>query len=381
VREQVRTWARSYLAGNETERLFEIGDMNHTVQLKRLSRGARRVVFLLPVFILLVGILVAEFILLPLVEGMPRSSMLMGFCANGRTTKMVDDTPINEMGFTGDVLKKKKAPGTIRILTLGGSSMFNRRMTERLKVKLQAATPVPIEVLGAALREHTSQSSVYKYELLSPYNFDYVLLYDGINDLWANHVSEKDFREDYSQLNAFYNHNFPLSHSIIARVIYRRFIYHAPRRVLGGAGFRSIKVLERNIQTLVDRMRKDGAVPILMTFAWHIPDNYTLKAFREHTLGYNNPDRYEEWPVEGWGTVAHVKEGLRRTNESINSLAAREGILLIDQEALMRSKSQLYTDVCHFSDEGTDVFIDNIVNYFKAKRLLDTPSKSRGAGG
>jgi hypothetical protein len=373
----MRTRARGAFVANETDRLFQVRNMNPTEQLKSLSKRERSVVLMLPALILLVGVLAAEFILLPLVEGMPRDMLLMGFCVNSRTTKMVDDTAINEMGFTGDVLEKKKAPGTIRILTLGGSSMFNRRMTERLKVKLQAQTPAQIEILGAALREHTSQSSVYKYELLSAYHFDYVLLYDGINDLWANHVLETDFRDDYSQLNAFYNHNFPLSHSLIARLFYRRFIYHAPRRVLGGAGFRSIRLFERNIRTLVGRMHADGAVPILMTFAWHIPDNYTVQAFREHTLGYNNPERYDEYPVEGWGPVPYVKEGLRRINVSIKDTAAREGMLLIDQEKLMRSQADLYADVCHFSDEGTDVFVDNIVNYFKEKRLLETPLKNR----
>ena len=49
---------------------------------------------------------------------------------------------------------------------------------------------------------HTSRASVIKYDFLSKYRFDVVLIYEGINDLWANHVTPERFRDDYVLVKA-----------------------------------------------------------------------------------------------------------------------------------------------------------------------------------
>jgi len=39
-------------------------------------------------------------------------------------------------------------------------------------------------------------------------------------------------------------------------------------------------------------------------------------------------------------------------------------VFLIDQEKLLRKDLVWYGDVCHLSEEGTERFIDNIINFF-----------------
>lgn len=146
-----------------------------------------------------------EVAVLPYTTGLPRNTFLMGFAATPNV--FVDDTPINSMGFTGDVVDVAKPRSTLRILTLGGSAMFNRRMAERLKARLSKASSDPIEVIRAALRTHTTAASILKYRLLAEYRPDLVLISHGINDLWANHVTDRDFRADYSHLNPWYKRN------------------------------------------------------------------------------------------------------------------------------------------------------------------------------
>ena len=70
---------------------------------------------------------------------------LMGFAGKPNTT--LDDTPINSMGFTGDVIDIEKNPEKVRILTLGGSAMFNRRMTEQLKESFNKISRRPVELI------------------------------------------------------------------------------------------------------------------------------------------------------------------------------------------------------------------------------------------
>ena len=121
--------------------------------------------------------------------------------------------------------------------TLGGSALFNRRMTERLKERLARDAPRPVEVLGAALRAHTTWSSVHKYRHLARYGFDVVLIYHAINDLKANHVAREDFRPDYSQLGPWYRRGPLLDRSVVARLVHERLLYRKPPFVVMGARF------------------------------------------------------------------------------------------------------------------------------------------------
>jgi hypothetical protein len=313
----------------------------------------------------------AEFFFLPYWMGLPRDMFLMGFAA--KPESLIDDTPINAMGFTGDPINLAKSPATIRILTLGGSAMFNRRMAERLREGLTKVSRRPIEVLGAALRTHTTKASVIKYKILRKYSFDFVLIYHGINDLWTNHVPIEDFRLDYSHLGPWYTRSLWLDHCLICRITYNQLFYRRPasywvRENL--ANFASEQTFHQNIAVLINAIRQDGSTPILMTFAWSVPSHYSYEAFQSHTVGYNNPTDYDSWPVENWGSPEYVREGLRKHNNHLHQLARIYNVLLIDQERLMGKDLKWFGDVCHFSEEGTDRFIENISEFFIQKNLF-----------
>lgn len=322
-----------------------------------------------------------EFVILPWHFKLPRDMALMGFA--GKPNTVLDDTSINSMGFTGDVIHLNKNPENIRILTLGGSAIFNRRMTERLEKSLNEISSHPVEILGAALRTHTSMSSLIKYRELSRYKFDYVLIYHGINDLFVNNVFVDHFRSDYSHMLPWYRRNLLLDNSLIARVIYNNFIWG--RRIFGmekiwyiypqatyienAMDFVSERLFRRNISTLVKEINNDGAVPVLMTFAWNIPSHYTLESFEANGVGYS-PTNYGRYPVELWGSVKFVTEGMQRHNKVILDAAKKYKVYLIDQERQMGKNLHWFEDVCHFSEEGTDAFIQNVADFFLENDLL-----------
>ncbi len=323
-----------------------------------------------------------ELLILPWYFNLPRGLALMGFTSKPDT--IIDKTSINSMGFTGDVIYPEKNPGKIRMLTLGGLVIFNRRMTERLKDSINAVSHRPVEVLGAALRTHTSMSSVIKYDMLSRYKFDYVLIYHGINDLFVNHVPKEHFKSDYSHMIPWYKRNALLDNSLIARVIYNNFIWG--RRIFGGEkiwyihpkgsnenemNFISEQLFSRNIEMLVKKILQDGGMPVLITFAWNIPENYSKEAFISNSLGYDNFVDYDYYPVELWGSVKYVREGLQKHNSILRHIAREYDVLLIDQEVLMANDTKWFGDVCHLSEKGTDKFVDNVTNYFIKHRLLN----------
>ncbi len=316
-------------------------------------------------FFLVAGVwLVAEWLILPKYVNAPsRQAYLMGFC--GIPGADVDGTVINSMGFTGDVISQSKPPGTLRILTLGGSAFFNRNMAERLREGLQERLSQHVEVVGGALRQHNSRCSLLKFNHLAGYDFDYVLIYHGINDLDANHVSPEDFRPDYSHFHPFFVRNALLDHSIAARVVYNRFLFKRAETVSMGAGHASERAYEQNLELLVSRVRETGGVPILMTFAWSIPEKYSEEAFEQGALGYNNPEKYNPCPVEMWGSPAYVWEGLSRHNAVTRAVAARLNVPLIDQEKHIGKDVKMFGDPVHLSEEGTESFVVEICRFFR----------------
>jgi hypothetical protein len=100
-----------------------------------------------------------------------------------------------------------------------------------------------------------------------------------------------------------------------------------------------------------------------MTFAWVIPENYTAEAFEAGKLGYVNPENYDRPAVELWGPVPYVREGLRRHDEVVRRVAEQMSVALLDQKRLMADRIELFGDVCHFNEPGTDEFIKHIVDF------------------
>ena len=337
--------------------------------------------------------LFAEFVFAPalfLMEGQPsRSFRLLGVAAEPNI--LIDDTKINSQGFTGDVLDRQKSPHTTRILTLGGSAMFNRRMTERLIASLKKIGSKPLEVQGGALRTHTSRHSIIKYKYhFNMYHFDYVLIYEGVNDLWMNHVSADEFRPDYSHAGPWYKRNLLLNNSIIARYLYDRFIWSSPKCNIydlwrgqqafsrggpqpvcyNGANFRAYETFAENIRKLVKLIRADNGVPILITYAFHIPANYTMQAFQDDKLGYVNPTHYDPQPVELWGAVDYVRAGIQEQNRIIRSIARDESVLMVDLDNKISGNILMFGDSVHPSEKGVEAFVKIITDFFVSNGLL-----------
>lgn len=315
-----------------------------------------------------VGLLLIELLFVPMkiTRGLDRSLALMGFYAPPGL--LIDDTAINEDGFTGHRLEAVHATSTSpRILTLGGSTMFNRRMTERMISAWQESFPEPPLVVGAALRTHTTRASVIKYQYhFSRFDFDYVLIYHGINDLWANNVEPLRFRDDYSHQNPWGRRNLLLDHLMIARLVFNH--RNPPSGAFpeesNQAGFLASSSFENNLRALIEDIRQRDGIPVLMTFAWHIPEHYSHELFQAGALAYNNPTRYDYCPVELWGSVEYVQEGLQHHNEIIRRLARELGVALVDQFANLSADIENFGDPVHFSEPGTDRFIAALTHFF-----------------
>jgi lysophospholipase L1-like esterase len=259
---------------------------------------------------------------------------------------------------------------------LGSSTLFNRHLGEHVKTALQQRTDKKVELLDAGIRSHTSHADVLKWQLLAQYQWDYVLFYDGINDLWANHVLPEDYRADYAHIDPWYRRNVWLDNSLLLRYGFNTGWHwlHQLNRTAGekwfpdyqfvfpkkpfvnAAQFASLTAYRLNVETLLTQIEQHQAQPVLLTFAFHLPVNYSRKAFMDNTLDYHNPDNYDKRDVFNWGPPDYVREGLQQQNTIVRQLALQHHVPLIDIDAKMSGKGFLFGDVCHFNDDGVAVF-------------------------
>lgn len=304
-----------------------------------------------------------------------RDLKLLGWRAKPNST--MEGVRLNSEGFTGAVLPvRREDPEEIRILCLGGSVMFYRSMAEEIRKALQPLTERKVSVVSVGLPLHTTRSSCIKYDrYFHRHKFDYVLIYHAINDLFANHHRPEDFRSDYSHLNAWYHRGWLVDHSIAARVIYNRVMWGRPTMPNNGiklnqSKFAGVASFEANMKHLVTAARRDGADPILMTFATHIADGLTLNALLDGQLGYVATKEHEVNGLRSWGEADYVTEGLRRHNDIIQQIADERDVLLVDQQRSLSAEITNFVDPCHFSPQGQRQFIANLVRLFEEKELL-----------
>jgi hypothetical protein len=100
---------------------------------------------------------------------------------------------------------------------------------------------------------------------------------------------------------------------------------------------------------------------MVMTFATHVPGDYSYDAFIARRLDY----RIHMSPIEIWGRPDYVAAAIVKQNDMVKRVAAAHpGTILVDQAALMASAGEqgpLYNDICHLTIAGSAIFARHIL--------------------
>ena len=106
-----------------------------------------------------------------------------------------------------------------------------------------------------------------------------------------------------------------------------------------------------------------------MTFAYHIPPNYTDEAFRARRLDYGRSVSACE--ISLWGTPQGVKAAINAHNQVIREVASRhKNVIFIDQKATMPADGRHFIDPCHLTAQGIDLFVHQVMEALRAKGEL-----------
>lgn len=229
-------------------------------------------------------------------------------------------------------------------------------------------------VFNTSYSAHSSRDSLFKYEALESTPFDYVLFYHGINEVRANNCPPDVFKEDYSHyawyelLNVYHRHRNTLKVSVIPYAMdyiacrltqmIRKQAYIAqfdrpPEPWLGyGSNILTAISFSNNLEDIIGLAESRGEKPVLMSYAYHLPPDYTLAGFTNKTLDYAE----HTLPAELWGEPAHVVKGIQTHNQVIRNIADHRDVIFIDFEKMVPKSGIYFNDICHLSPKGCSLF-------------------------
>lgn len=272
------------------------------------------------------------------------------------------------------------AAGVKRVLLLGGSVLLNARQSIS---GLLAQSGEEYVVYSTAQSAQSSRDSLIKYRLLANEKFDLVVFYHGINEVRANNIPPGLFRDDYSHyswyefLNILEQHSSPTPFllPVSARLAWLKFRQelnsenYVPPHGAGddllryGGDIRTRPVFESNLKAIIELAKEKQEKLVVMSFAWHLPRDYTREKFELGVLDYSSGPGLFATPTEIWGTPENVEKGIRQHNEVIRQIVGRPetDVIFVDQEMQIPKTGEYFTDICHMTPSGYRLFAQNLI--------------------
>jgi len=279
--------------------------------------------------------------------------------------------PVEESPSTRD-------DGTYDVLVLGGSVLEFGNFAEQLTASLEKKYRRPVRVHSLARAAHTSLDSFYKYRRLHGRRFDLVVFYHGINEARANNVPPDVFDSAYEHCGWYRKVNALDRDRWLPWLALPAAARHGSRVVLEtvtggppvsaylppsawrkyGNDVRSAETFRANLDEIATIARDRRESLLLVTFATHVPEDYSDPKFRERQLDYNR----HLSPIGIWGAPENVVKAVDAHNEVVRRMAVEfPEVLLIDQAKLMPHGRIYFNDVCHLTVAGSEVFVANLM--------------------
>lgn len=258
------------------------------------------------------------------------------------------------------------------VLLLGGSVLHPDWGTVGIALKQTLSENMRREVRihNSAFQGHTSRDSYFKYNHLKDKPFDVVLFYHGINEVRTNNCPPAVFKTDYSHYYHWYSllkladehqelkyitfpYTLRLGWLLLQEKLNKDNLM-APNKLKPewlkyGGDIKSEKSFGENLRNIADIAREKGELLMLSTFAFYVPEDYSLRNFRRRVLDYGK----HRSAVEIWGKPQHVIAGIVAHNRQVHRIANRyPEIKFIDLNAKMPRNRQHFDDICHLTPEG-----------------------------
>jgi lysophospholipase L1-like esterase len=309
---------------------------------------------------------------------------------------------INSMGLRCPEIAKDKAPGSVRVIALGGSSTYivspltGKSWTDLLAEKLSARAGLPFEVVNAGTPGYSAYQSAMrlKYELIN-YHPDIVLIYNLSNDMklfamddpetmlkrWDAHGKAN---AEYTLLNPNPVLDFLCRYSQIVTHLRFKFIKLRLKKVEAGEeGWlyhsldlkvtpQGIAFYRQNLQNLIDILQPRGIPLVIIEQATLVGPDNTAEEKEEINykyFGFTHEEMLEAYR-QGW---------------AVNEELAREsGVYVVRDSASIPHTLEYFDDEVHLTDKGRETLAEiiarDLAGFFGDFRRFAAPGPGPGTG-
>ncbi len=303
---------------------------------------------------------------------------------------------INEAGYRGVSLPVQKPKGERRVVIIGGSAVFDPFAIDKMgqeptdwpslvEYELKDRGYENVRVINAGIPGHASFDSLGRlYSQLWMYDPDFVLLYNGWNDI-------KYFRKlsQSAPLISLYHPRDEMENPFIhyQGILDRLFSYSQfyTRYVRGRYFLSKLKVglegqieegkpqdtyspfgprqFRLNVELFVDTCRNIGATPVLLTQATLVSEQNSAEDRVRLKGGYDLQKLTHEALVRAYKEIYEV----------IRSVSNKKSVRMLDLASQLNGQSALFADSVHTTRKGSKKF-SVVVSQFLGK-LLDDQGK------
>ncbi|MBU4332842.1 MAG: hypothetical protein KKD07_00195 [Candidatus Omnitrophica bacterium] len=260
---------------------------------------------------------------------------------------------------------------------------WGKQIVEDLSRRLGKELNKTVRIHNLSRKAMSSRDSKIKAGYALDKDFDLILWYHGINDVRANNCPDQLYKDDYShylwydKVNAFQRfkriNKFLISPycvnlawiTIQEKFKLKEYVseYWKPNHLWidHGDKIKTGQSFQDNLLFVIKKAKERNIPMMVMTFAYYVPDDYSLEKYYKRELDWAKHD----WPIEVIGKHDNVRKGMEIHNKVIEDVAIGTGqdmLMFLDMNNIIEKNKDNFRDVCHFTENGARVFVDNIVN-------------------
>jgi lysophospholipase L1-like esterase len=256
----------------------------------------------------------------------------------------------------------RKDENTIVIAFLGGSTTAWGEWTDQVADRLQAEFPGRnVVVLNQGVQWYTVLHSLINYEAnVRHIDPDIVVVMHAINDLTVNadhsYYVNGEFRRDYG------HHTGPLARiprirplvELTVDVARHMFFYRAPE-VIETDHFQGLPVFKDYYKRLVELIRLDGSLPVVMTQ----PYLYKVEMSEAERRKIYMDKQNSLGPESRW-SIDTARRGMEQYVGAVRALSETEQVPLIDLESVIPKELSHLFDDCHYTELGASLVAEHV---------------------
>jgi lysophospholipase L1-like esterase len=282
---------------------------------------------------------------------------------------------VNKLGYRGHDFSVEKPAGTIRVMMLGGSSVFDvgalddEDWPHRVEQLLKARGFSNVEVINAGIIGYNSADSLGRF-ITEGHTFqpDYVFFFSAWNDLKYFKSTRNLLRrnEIYTESPLLdYNgtaDRFLCEHSqVYAHLRQEYYNWTTQRRPattqdLGHTdeiNFEHLKQYRLNLELFVEAVRDIGAVPVLMTEPTLVARDNT--DFEKSRIKYQSVELSHE----------QLCDAYQRVEAIVREVAAAKRVAFIDASKELSGRTEMFWDHGHLTMLGSETLAQLVTREFE----------------